>query len=93
MAFGLPVVATLRTAQGLSPAVADMVETGDTGEEMATKVVCLLQDVRLANRKGMEGRHRVAAGYRWEQSLDRLLQLLENPAVTELPKPARSSLA
>jgi sugar transferase (PEP-CTERM/EpsH1 system associated) len=93
MAYGLPVVATRRTAQGLSPAVADMVDTGDTGEEMAAKVVRLLQDVRLANRKGMEGRHRVAGEYRWEQSLDQLLQLLENPAVTELPRPAQSFLA
>jgi sugar transferase (PEP-CTERM/EpsH1 system associated) len=93
MAYGLPVVATRRTAQGLSPAVADMVDTGDTAEEMAAKVVRLLQDVQLAHRKGMESRHRVAAEYRWEQSLDRLLQLLENPAVTELPRPAQSSLA
>jgi sugar transferase (PEP-CTERM/EpsH1 system associated) len=86
MAFGLPVVATLRTAQGLSPAVADMVETGDTGEEMAAKVVCLLQDVRLANRKGMEGRHRVAGEYRWAHSLDQLLELLEKPVRTQSSK-------
>lgn len=92
MAYGLPVVATARTAQGLSPAVADLVDTGDTAEEMAAKVVRLLQDVRFAQRKGTEGRHRVAAEYRWEQSLDRLLQLLENPAVTELPRPAQATL-
>ena len=92
MAYGLPVVATARTAQGLSPAVADLVDTADTAEEMAAKVVRLLQDVRFAQRKGTEGRHRVAAEYRWEQSLDRLLQLLENPAVTELPRPAQATL-
>ena len=93
MAYGLPVVATSRTAQGLLPSVADMVDTGDTAEEMASKIVRLLRDLDLARRKGVEGRRRVAGEYRWEQSLDRLLQLLENPAVTELPRPAQSSLA
>jgi sugar transferase (PEP-CTERM/EpsH1 system associated) len=93
MAYGLPVVATSRTAQGLLPSVADMVDTGDTAEEMASKIVRLLRDLDLARRKGVEGRRRVAAEYKWEQSLDRLLQLLENPAVTELPKPVQSSLA
>jgi sugar transferase (PEP-CTERM/EpsH1 system associated) len=93
MAYGLPVVATSRTAQGLLPSVADMVDTGDTAEEMASKIVRLLRDLDLARRKGVEGRRRVAAECRWEQSLDRLLQLLENPAVTELPKPVQSSLA
>jgi glycosyltransferase involved in cell wall biosynthesis len=92
MAYGLPVVATKRSAQGLAPMVAEIVESGDTAEEMADKVVRLLKDFRLAHRKGMESRHRVAAEYRWEQSHDRLLELLENPAVNELPRSAQASL-
>ena len=44
MAYGLPVVATSRAAQGLSPSVADLVDTGDTAEEMASKIVLLLRD-------------------------------------------------
>jgi sugar transferase (PEP-CTERM/EpsH1 system associated) len=92
MAFGLPVVATKRTTQGLSPAVADMVDTGDTAEEMASKVVRLLRDDRLAHRMGMEGRHRVAVEYRWEQSRDRLLQLLENPTATQQARPVQAVL-
>jgi sugar transferase (PEP-CTERM/EpsH1 system associated) len=85
MAYGLPVVATSRTAQGLSPSLADMVETGDTAEEMASEVVLLLRDVDLARRRGIDGRQRVAREYRWAHCLDRLLELLENPTGKELP--------
>jgi sugar transferase (PEP-CTERM/EpsH1 system associated) len=86
MAFGLPVVATNRTAQGLSPAVAEIVTTGDTAEELAAGIVPLLRDPELASRKGMESRQRVATEYRWEQSRHRLLELLENPWLTGSPK-------
>jgi glycosyltransferase involved in cell wall biosynthesis len=86
MAFGLPVVATNRTAQGLSPAVADMVATGDTAEELAARIVVLLLDPELASRKGMESRQRVAAEYRWDRSRERLLELIENPWLIGSPK-------
>jgi polysaccharide biosynthesis protein PslH len=91
MAYGLPVVATSRTTQGLCPIVADMVDTGDTAEEMAARVVLLLRDCRLAHSKGIDGRQRVAGEYKWAQSLDRLLELLENPTNTILPSPKTPS--
>jgi sugar transferase (PEP-CTERM/EpsH1 system associated) len=84
MAFGLPVVATLRTAQGLSPGVAELVDTGDTPEEMASRVVLLLRDSELAQRKSIDGRQRVAGEYRWARSLDQLLELLEKPVRTQV---------
>jgi glycosyltransferase involved in cell wall biosynthesis len=86
MAYGLPVVATSRTAQGLSPRVAEIVNTGDTADEMAAKTVLLLRDSELAWRKGLEGRRRVNEEYRWDKSLDYLLQLVEKPANREIPK-------
>jgi sugar transferase (PEP-CTERM/EpsH1 system associated) len=86
MAFGLPVVATSRTAQGLSPTVSDMVDTADTAEEFAAKIVLLLRNPELANRKGLESRCRVAAEYRWDHSCQRLLELLENPWLIGSPK-------
>jgi len=42
-------------------------------------VVRLLGDPHFARQKGADGRRRVAAEYNWEQCLDRLLQLVENP--------------
>jgi sugar transferase (PEP-CTERM/EpsH1 system associated) len=86
MAFGLPVVATPRAAQGLSCRVAEMVDTGDTPEQLASKVAELLQDSEFARRKGLDGRRRVAEDYMWDAALERLLQLLESPASTELPR-------
>jgi sugar transferase (PEP-CTERM/EpsH1 system associated) len=88
MAYGLPVVATTRTAQGLSSSVADLVDTGDTAEELASKTVKLLCDSEFAQGKGVEGRRRVAGEYKWEDSLERLLQLLENPIDAACPLPA-----
>jgi sugar transferase (PEP-CTERM/EpsH1 system associated) len=79
MAFGLPVVATSRAAQGLSSGVADMVYTGNTPEELAAKIVLLVLDKRLAQRIGLDGRHAVMQDYSWDSALDRLLELLENP--------------
>jgi glycosyltransferase involved in cell wall biosynthesis len=80
MAYGLPVVATSCSVRGLSPSVAEIVETGDSPEELAANVVRLLRDPELALRKGLEGRCRVAADYNWDRAGDLLLQLLENPA-------------
>src|ERR1017187_4334241 len=58
MAYGL-LVATSRAAQALSRGVAEMVETGDTAEEMAAKTVLLLRDFELCTHKGVEGRRPV----------------------------------
>jgi sugar transferase (PEP-CTERM/EpsH1 system associated) len=85
MAYGLPVVATPRAAQGLYPRVAEMVHTGNTAEELASRLVVLLRDPQLAHRIGLEGRCRVTDDYSWGSALDRLLQLLEDPATAERP--------
>jgi sugar transferase (PEP-CTERM/EpsH1 system associated) len=81
LASGLPVVATPRALQGLSPRVADIIETGESAEEMARKIVFLLRDLRLARRVGLEGRCQVAADYNWGHILGSFLRLIENPAV------------
>jgi glycosyltransferase involved in cell wall biosynthesis len=73
------VVATSRIAQSLRAKVAEMIEFGDTPEELAAKVVQLLRDPERRRRVGWEGRLRVGAEYNWAKSLDRLLALLENP--------------
>jgi sugar transferase (PEP-CTERM/EpsH1 system associated) len=80
MSYGLPVVATSRAVQGLTREVAGLVETGNTADELAARVTFLLRDPVAARRIGREGRQRVAAEYSWQHALERLLQLLENPA-------------
>jgi len=85
MAFGIPVVATPCAAQGLLRRVADIVDTGDTAEELASKVTALLRDPNLSRRKGIDGRVRVIEAYNWDRELYRLLRLLEDPATAELP--------
>jgi sugar transferase (PEP-CTERM/EpsH1 system associated) len=79
MAYGLPVVATPRAAQGLLPRVADRVHTGNTPEELASKVLVLVRDRQFAQRTGLDGRHAVMQDYSWDSALDRLLELLEDP--------------
>ncbi len=85
MAYCLPVVATSRIAQSLAANVAEMVEFGDTPQELASKVVGLLRNPERCRRVGVEGRRRVGAEYDWARSLDRLIALLE---VTGLRKPS-----
>jgi sugar transferase (PEP-CTERM/EpsH1 system associated) len=81
MAFGLPVVATPRAAQGLSRRVAGMVETGNTAEELASKVGLLLRDCTRASRQSIDGRRAIMEDYSWDHAIERLLQMLENPRV------------
>lgn len=78
MAYGLPIVATPRAMQGLSPRVADIVRKGDTPEALASHLVVLLRDFRLAQVTGLEGRRRIIEDYSWNYAGDRLLHLLEN---------------
>jgi polysaccharide biosynthesis protein PslH len=87
MSYGLPVVATSKTKQGLSPEVGRLVATGDTPRELSHQVVTLLRDSQMAARKGAEGRQRVMRDYQWEVSLSRLLQLIENAADPKLIVP------
>lgn len=79
MAAGLPVVATSCTARGLAPEVAEIVETADTPEEIASKVVNLLRENLFAQGKGVEGRRRVMASYSWRHSMEELLAIINNP--------------
>jgi sugar transferase (PEP-CTERM/EpsH1 system associated) len=87
MAFGLPVVATSRAAQGLSAGVAELVSTGETADELASQVVVLLRDSRMAQRRGLDGRRKVTEDYSWQRAQDQLVQFLEDPATVE---PTRS---
>ena len=91
MAYGLPVVATPRTVQGLSKNVAELVETGSTAEELAAKTLRLLRDPELACRQGLEGRSRVAADYDWQRALDAMLHIFEGPASAETRREAYAS--
>jgi len=79
MSCGLPVVATSRAAQGLSRRVANVVDRGDTAEELASRVVVLLQDPNRARSKGIDGRRLVMEDYSWDNALRRLLELVEDP--------------
>lgn len=79
MASGIPVVCTPRAAQGLSPGTAGAVTLADGAEEMAGQIVELLRNPDLARARAIEGRKQVASEYLWDQSLGRLLQLLEKP--------------
>ena len=83
MAYELPVVATSRAMQGLTPAAAVAVETADTPEAMAAAVVRLLLDPERARECGRQGRLLIADEYNWERALDRVLQLVENPVGRE----------
>ena len=70
----------------------EMVEFGDTPQELASKVVQLLRDPECRQRVGAESRKRVGNEYNWRKSLDRLLALLENPACPA-PAPVESRTA
>lgn len=79
MAAGLPVVATPKGSQGLAREVADLIEIGRTPEELAEKVVSLLQNPVQARSQGLEGRRRVAVTYNWDRILREMVELVENP--------------
>jgi sugar transferase (PEP-CTERM/EpsH1 system associated) len=86
MSYCLAVVATSRIAESLPPQVAEMVEFGDTPPELASKVVHFLRDPEGCRRAGSEGRRRVSAEYDWTKSLDRLRELIDNPACLNLAR-------
>ena len=89
LAFGLPIVATPRAVQALAKDVADIIETGETPEELAAKVVRFLRDPQFAESRGLEGRRRVAATYAWDRALDKLIRVIENPeGAGDPPEPA-----
>jgi glycosyltransferase involved in cell wall biosynthesis len=80
MSYGLPVVAFSRAVQGLSKGVAGGIETAESAEEMARKIILLLGNPELARQQGMEARQRVTAEYRWDEALAGLLRLVEDPS-------------
>jgi sugar transferase (PEP-CTERM/EpsH1 system associated) len=79
MAYGLPVAGTTRAVQGLSTAVAGVVEISDDAGTLADKLIALLRDPSRARSIGQEGRRRVAADYCWELAGEMLHSLIENP--------------
>jgi hypothetical protein len=87
------VVATSRAVQGLTSASAAAVETADTAEAMACAVIRLLLNPELACERGRESRRLITDEYNWEGSLGRVLQLLENPLGTPIPRLALSPLS
>ena len=87
MSYELPVVATSRTAQGLTSDAAAAIEVADGPEEMAAKIVGLLRDSQVAREKGKENRRRVVSDYNWDRSLDRFQEVVENPQRTETACP------
>ncbi len=76
MASGLPVVATRKVLESLTPAVAGVARCGDSPEELAAEVIDLLRDPRLAGEIGAEGRRRVIRDYDWGLSGEALLRLV-----------------
>jgi polysaccharide biosynthesis protein PslH len=94
MACGLPVVGSRRAVQGLPASLAEVVDAGNSVEELASKVVALLRNPQLGQRKGLEGRRRVMSECNWDRSLGLLLELVENPVRLDLRLPrVQSSLA
>jgi len=91
LAYGLPVVATSRGAQALPDRVRGGVDTADSVEEMVEKVVLLLRDPHRASRKGLDGRIQVSENYKWDRSLEQLMELLENGVNSHLAKPKMRS--
>jgi polysaccharide biosynthesis protein PslH len=92
MASALPVVATPRAIQGLTKPIADMVESGDTPDALADKVLRLLKHPDLASQKGAECRRLITAEYGWTKALERLLHLIDDPSDggskgTDVPQP------
>jgi polysaccharide biosynthesis protein PslH len=79
MSYELPVIATSRAVQGLTPIAATAVETADTPGQMAAAIVKLLRNPELAREKGRQSRRVIAGEYNWSQFLDKLMHLLENP--------------
>jgi polysaccharide biosynthesis protein PslH len=91
MSYEVPVVATSRAAQGLTPRAAAAVEIADGPEAMASRVAALLLDRRIAREKGQESRRVVAADYSWDRSLERLMEIVENAAPTDAAPAAVSN--
>jgi sugar transferase (PEP-CTERM/EpsH1 system associated) len=82
MAYGLPVVATPRAAQGLSASVAEVIHKAESPCDMAAALCNLLRDSHRAHRWGIDGRTRVSSDYNWDRSVERLLALIQDATST-----------
>jgi sugar transferase (PEP-CTERM/EpsH1 system associated) len=85
MAFGLPVVATVRTVQGVSRALTEVIDVANDPEEMASHVVHLMRDQELARRRGAESRALVRRECCWSMHGNLLHQLLNAPSGPSQP--------
>jgi sugar transferase (PEP-CTERM/EpsH1 system associated) len=79
LAYGLPVVATPLTTQGLSKSIAEIIGTAESPEGLAAEIIAVLRNEELARQRGLEGRRRVTSEYSWRRSLNQLLEFVENP--------------
>ena len=88
MASGLPVVATSKAVQGLATETARIVDVADSSGDMAAQIVRLIRDPELTRTIGAEARRKVVTAYNWERCSNRLLQVVDNPASSELSRTA-----
>ena len=93
LASGIPVVASSATARGLTRAVAEAVDVADDADEIAKKVLYLLQHPELAAAKGAEGRRQVSVAYNWDRSMEELMTLVEYAGSTKTSSVPISTLA
>ena len=63
-----------------TPAVAELVATGDTPAAFAAECVALLRDPARASSLGAEGRRRVTLDYSWDAAARRLRELMDDPS-------------
>lgn len=76
LSYGRPVVSNTKGVEGLAGLVGEGVVVADHPEEMAERVVELLDSPELASELGDLGRKAVAAGYSYDSSLSELLEAL-----------------
>lgn len=80
MNHGLPVVATSRAVQGLTSDAASAVVKADNPADMASVIASLLRNPEMSQRIGSEGRRVVTAAYNWKRSLEKFLNIIEQPS-------------
>jgi sugar transferase (PEP-CTERM/EpsH1 system associated) len=79
LAYGIPVVANPKAVQGLSQGAANTVQIANDAPDMAEKIVQLLRDPSARRALGAASRQQVTADYSWENALNKLIRLVENP--------------
>jgi glycosyltransferase involved in cell wall biosynthesis len=59
--------------------VAETIQVANEAPEMAEIIINLLRDPERARTLGLAGRRQVTAEYNWQEALDKLVRLVENP--------------